>query len=39
MTWPVTLTHGNVTLRPLRLRDHRQWRELRSRNVEWLKTW
>ena len=39
MTWPVTLTHGNVTLRPLRLRDHRRWRELRSRNVEWLKPW
>lgn len=39
MTWPVTLTEGSVTLRPLRLRDARAWREIRSRNAAWLKPW
>lgn len=39
MTWPVTLTHGQVTLRPLRLRDAKAWRALRLRNLEWLKPW
>lgn len=39
MTWPVTLTHGQVTLRPLRLRDAKVWRALRLRNLEWLKPW
>lgn len=39
MSWPVTLTSGEVRLRPLRLRDARAWRELRRRNLEWLKPW
>ena len=37
--WPVTLHDGEVGLRPLRQRDARRWRELRSRNVEWLRRW
>ena len=39
MTWPVTLTADGVTLRPLRLRDARAWRELRSHNATWLRPW
>ncbi len=39
MTWPVTLTADEVTLRPLRLRDGRSWREVRRRNREWLQPW
>jgi len=37
--WPVTLTEGAITLRPLRQRDAREWRAVRSRNVEWLRPW
>lgn len=37
--WPVTLTHGPVTLRPLRRRDNARWDELRRENWEWLKQW
>jgi len=37
--WPVTLTEGDVTLRPLRLTDASRWREVRRRNVEWLRPW
>lgn len=37
--WPATLSHGHVTLRPLRRRDRREWVELRSRNVDWLQPW
>ncbi|CAB4863685.1 MAG: GNAT family N-acetyltransferase [Actinobacteria bacterium] len=39
MTWPVTLTDGSVTLRPLRQRDVRAWREVRTRNRDWLQPW
>lgn len=39
MSWPVTLTHGAVTLRPLELGDARAWREARVRNAAWLKPW
>lgn len=38
-TWPVTLTEGDVTLRPLRLSDASRWREVRRRNVDWLREW
>lgn len=34
-----TLTHGDVTLRPLRHSDSRRWREVRRRNVDWLQEW
>ena len=39
MAWPVTLTEDGITLRPLRLRDARAWREVRAHNREWLKPW
>lgn len=37
--WPVWLRDGHVGLRPLRQRDARQWRELRTRNAAWLRPW
>jgi ribosomal-protein-alanine N-acetyltransferase len=37
--WPVTLTCGEVGLRPLRQADARRWREVRRRNAEWLRPW
>jgi ribosomal-protein-alanine N-acetyltransferase len=37
--WPVTLTEGAITLRPLRQRDAREWRAVRSRNADWLRPW
>jgi [ribosomal protein S5]-alanine N-acetyltransferase len=39
MTWPVTLSDGAVTLRPLRQRDAARWRELRMANRLWLEPW
>jgi [ribosomal protein S5]-alanine N-acetyltransferase len=33
------LTDGDVTLRPLRLRDAPAWSDARRRNVEWLREW
>lgn len=37
--WPATLTDGDVTLRPLRLRDAPAWSEARRRNADWLREW
>jgi ribosomal-protein-alanine N-acetyltransferase len=37
--WPATLTDGDVTLRPLRMRDATAWMESRRHNVEWLRPW
>lgn len=37
--WPVTLTEGGVTLRPLRRRDRAQWDHLRIRNHDWTGPW
>lgn len=37
--WPVTVSADGITLRPLRLRDARAWREIRSRNTAWLQPW
>jgi len=37
--WPVTLVDGRIGLRPLRLRDSHDWREVRTRNSEWLRPW
>jgi len=37
--WPATLAHGDVGLRPLRHLDARRWRDVRQRNIEWLKPW
>jgi len=33
------LRDGEVTLRPLRMRDNSDWIESRRRNVEWLRRW
>jgi ribosomal-protein-alanine N-acetyltransferase len=35
----VELHSGPVGLRPLSLRDHAAWKEVRGRNAEWLKPW
>jgi ribosomal-protein-alanine N-acetyltransferase len=37
--WPVVLRDGDVVLRPLRLRDSREWREVRASNADWLRPW
>lgn len=37
--WPVTLTHGEIGLRPLRHSDAGRWREVRRRNADWLAEW
>ncbi len=37
--WPVTLTRGSLTLRPLSPRDAAAWREVRRRNADWLQPW
>jgi len=37
--WPLTLTEGEITLRPLRRRDRSSWKEVRSRNRSWLAKW
>jgi [ribosomal protein S5]-alanine N-acetyltransferase len=37
--WPVVLTEGPVTLRPLRHRDARSWRAVRAANTDWLAPW
>lgn len=37
--WPVTLRHGAVTLRPLRVSDARQWQSIRSKNQDWMREW
>jgi ribosomal-protein-alanine N-acetyltransferase len=37
--WPATLEDGDVTLRPLRMRDATAWMDARRRNVEWLRPW
>jgi [ribosomal protein S5]-alanine N-acetyltransferase len=38
-TWPVTLEHGDLVLRPLHRRDRAEWVALRDRNREWLQPW
>jgi ribosomal-protein-alanine N-acetyltransferase len=37
--WPVWLTHDEITLRPLDLGDGDAWREVRTRNADWLRRW
>ncbi|MBU6148245.1 MAG: GNAT family N-acetyltransferase [Actinomycetales bacterium] len=37
--WPVRLVHGDLILRPLRLRDVPAWRRLRAENDTWLRPW
>lgn len=37
--WPALLTHGTVALRPLEIADAEAWRDVRTRNGDWLKEW
>lgn len=37
--WPVTLRHGGVLLRPIRVRDRREWDRVREANRHWLGPW
>ncbi|MFC8450911.1 GNAT family N-acetyltransferase [Kitasatospora sp. NPDC057223] len=37
--WPVELHEGDVTLRPIRVRDQRDWQEVSRRNRDWLRRW
>jgi ribosomal-protein-alanine N-acetyltransferase len=37
--WPVALSHGPITVRPLRLRDASDWRLTRLANRAWLEPW
>jgi ribosomal-protein-alanine N-acetyltransferase len=37
--WPITLRHGDVTLRPMRMRDAADWERVRRRNAGWLRPW
>ena len=37
--WPVWLSSGEVTVRPLGYRDARAWRSARRRNADWLRPW
>lgn len=37
--WPVTLTCGDLALRPIRYRDRSQWEAVRRRNASWLNPW
>jgi len=37
--WPLVLTDGEITLRPLRYRDRGAWLEVRRVNREWLSPW
>jgi [ribosomal protein S5]-alanine N-acetyltransferase len=37
--WPARLVHGPVVVRPLEVGDSGAWRDLRSRNAEWLRPW
>lgn len=38
-SWPVVLRHGDVEVRPLRMRDAAAWTEVRVRNRAWLEPW
>ena len=37
--WPVSLSHGDVRVRPLRVRDAKRWQQLRVANRDWLQEW
>lgn len=37
--WPVSLSHGDVRVRPLRVRDAKRWQQLRLANRDWLQEW
>ena len=37
--WPVVLQNDNLVLRPLKLRDKKEWTKLRQRNQDWFRQW
>jgi [ribosomal protein S5]-alanine N-acetyltransferase len=37
--WPARLSHAHVVVRPLQTSDSAVWREVRSRNADWLRPW
>lgn len=37
--WPVVLQNDNLVLRPLKLRDKKEWTKLRQRNQGWFRQW
>ena len=37
--WPVVLQNDNLVLRPLKLRDKKEWTKLRQRNQNWFQQW
>lgn len=37
--WPITLTHGAISLRPMRYRDQGEWERVRRANYAWLRPW
>lgn len=37
--WPADLRYGAVRLRPLAMRDKRDWESVRARNATWLRPW
>ena len=37
--WPVTLSHGPISLRPMRYRDQGEWERVRRANYAWLRPW
>ena len=37
--WPVVLQNDNLVLRPLKLRDKKEWTKLRQRNQSWFRQW
>lgn len=37
--WPVTLQHGGVRLRPMKVRDQAEWERVRRFNRDWLLPW
>lgn len=39
MKWPIQLHIGELSLRPLRLRDKAQWESVRAENRDWLSPW
>jgi len=38
-TWPIVLESDEILLRPARLRDRRQWNNVRAENKDWLSPW
>lgn len=37
--WPLTLSRGDLRLRPLSVRDEDAWRRVKAVNTEWLAPW